>query len=261
MARCRINRPLTVGLLCLTLLGCAASPPARVSDGAVTAALIHESVQENLRRVQTLRGSGTLAVESPEMAGSGSFELSLRKPDSVLLKFEGPFGIDVGSALITRTEFLFYNSIQNQVVSGSTSAANLSRFLRMNVTFDDLMNLFAGGVFFSEDEQETEELTTEQNQYVLTYRRADRTRRYWIDPATLLVQRIHHLDANGKLVAEQQYTNYRRVGDVSFPSTVRLVLNTERRILSVHYSRVDLNTTALSFTLDIPGNARRIQIQ
>lgn len=226
----------------------------------MTVEQIQERVRTNNERVQTLSGMGSIVVESPEMAGSGSFELALRKPDSVLLRLEGPFGISVGSALITRTRFFFFNSIENQLITGSTNPSNLSRYLRMNISFDDLLNLFAGSTFFSEDAQQPGDLTTEQQQYLLAYQNPRGARRYWIDPKTLLILKIQHLDTTGKLVAEQQYSNYRNVEGVFFPATIRLVLNTQRRMVSIRYNTFDLNAPLPSLNLDIPANAKRVQV-
>jgi len=241
-------------------LGCASAPAVKIDANSTSPALIHNRVQANIERIRTLRGTGTLSMESPEMAGSGSFEIVLRKPDSMLLKLEGPFGIEVGSALVTRDGFLFYNSLQNQLITGSTNAENLRRTLRMSVTFDDLINLFSGAAFLADD-NEPDEFAAEDNQYVLTYRRADGTRKYWIDPTTLFIANVQHLDPDGKLVAEQRYTKYRTSADGAFPSSVRFIMNTQRRMLSVHYDTVELNAPALSFALDIPQNAKRVHIE
>ena len=54
-------------------------------------------------------GEGKFTIETPEIAQSASFFLNLQKPDSVMLRIEGPFGIEVGAAIVTRDEFLFYN--------------------------------------------------------------------------------------------------------------------------------------------------------
>lgn len=249
------------GILVLLVGGCSSTPTVKTYSGSVTASLIHKRVRANLDYIQTLSGSGNISVESREMAGSGSFEIALRKPDSLLLKFEGPFGLEVGTALVTRKEFLLYNSLQNQLITGETNSANLSRYLRMNVSFDDLLNLFAGSAFFSEDEKEADTFTTEDNQYVLTYTQANRTRKYWIDPTTLLILKVQHWDSHGTLVAEQGYSNYRTVSGATFPSSIRFTMNAEQRALSIHYGKIDVNTNALTFLLGIPENAKRLRIQ
>ena len=248
-------------VLVLFLAGCSSTAPRITTLGSVSISEIRGRVNANLERIKTLRGTGTISVESTEMSGSGSFEISLRKPDSVLLRFEGPFGIEVGSALVTRTEFSFYSSFQNQLVTGATSSANMSRYLRMNVTFDDLLNLFAGSALFMDDNDTDGTLTTEENQYVVQYKQADRSRRYWIDPGSLLITKIQNLDVRGVLTSELRLSNFRVVGDAHFPSDIRLVMNAERRILSIHYSSTTINATPLNFTLRVPENAQRIRIQ
>jgi outer membrane lipoprotein-sorting protein len=226
-----------------------------------TPALIHERVRANVERIQTLSGSGTVSIESLEMAGSGSFEILLRKPDSLLLKLEGPFGIEVGSALVTRSEFTFYNSLRNQLITGSTNSENLAKTLRMKVTFEDLMNLFTGASFLSEDTEAADDFRVELEQYVLTYRHVNTTRVYWVDPATLLISKIQHLDATGKLAAEQQYTKYLTTAEGSFPASVRYIMNSQRRVLSVFYDEVTVNKPMAALRMEFPMNAERIRIE
>ncbi|HEY5615609.1 MAG TPA: DUF4292 domain-containing protein [Bacteroidota bacterium] len=261
MVRSNIEYAGVLAFLVLLGAGCATTPAVNTGDRSVTLSLIHERVRSHVERIKTLRGTGTISVESPEMAGSGSFEIALRKPDSLLIRLEGPFGIEVGSALVTRNEFVFYNSMQNQLITGSTNSANLAKTLRMNVTFDDLMNLFTGASFLEEDGETEGELKVEDEQYVLTYRHFNATRIYWVEPTTLLLSRIQHLDSSGKLVAEQRYSKYQTLAEGSFPSSVRYTMNAQRRVLSVFYDTINLNAPLLSFAMDVPENAKRIHIQ
>ena len=242
-------------------VGCSSAPAVNNSFGTVTPTLIHERVRANIEYIRTLRGSGSLSMESPEIAGSGSFELRLRKPDSLMIRIEGPFGIEVGSALVTRRNFTFYNSLRNEVVTGATNSANLARTLRMSVDFNDLMNLFTGASFLAEDTEAVDDFRVEDQQYVLTYRKLNATRIYWIDPSTLFILRIQHLDATGKLVAEQRYNKYLTLTEGSFPSSVRYTMNSQRRVLSVFFDTIELNVPVDSFALDVPSDARRLRIE
>ena len=95
--------------------------------------------------------------------------LSLQKPDSVLINLQGPFGIKVGSALVTRTEFMFYNSIENKLITGLSSIENLNRILHMQLSFDDLLSLFGGGTFLEKDFHAPDEIQVEDHQYVFAF--------------------------------------------------------------------------------------------
>lgn len=241
--------------------GCAPSASVSTANKQVTAAQVQESVRMNHERVHSLKGTGRITVETPDVAQSGSFTLLFRKPDSLLVKLEGPFGIEVGSALLTRTEFLFYNSLQNKLISGPMNGKNLSRVLRVNMSFDELINLFTGGDFFSDDRSTPDSFTIEEEQLVLTYRHGDGSRHYWIDPVSLLILKVQHLDAEGKLFVEQRFSNYKEAEGTSVPYNVRVTQQKERRTVSISYSSVVVNTNAIQFTFNIPGSAERVHLQ
>ncbi len=242
------------------LVGC--GPAAiRYADRAVTPAMLQESVKQNQQRVHSLTGSGSISVETPELAQSGSFELELRKPDSLLVKIEGPFGIDVGSAMVTRSKLSFYYSFQNKLVEGPTNPGNLGRVFQIPLDFDDVLNLFTGGFFLSEDLNAPSRFAIEDEEFVLTYDRFTGTRRYWVDPRIMQIVKIHHMDGSGKVVLEQLFSKFRTVDGVVVPQYVRITMMRERRRVSVAYSDLVINPANLEFDFDVPGNASRARLR
>src|SRR5512136_2125038 len=98
-----------IALLVLPLLfaSCSSSrAPIALDTQKVGAAELLRLVQKNSDRLQSLTGKGNLSFEAPEMAGSAFFSLALKKPDSLLVKLQGPFGIDVGMVFLSRTRFV-----------------------------------------------------------------------------------------------------------------------------------------------------------
>ena len=251
---------LTVWIIVM-LSGCASVPTANLAGKAISPEMVQRTVKVNHERVQSLNGSGTISVETPEMAQSGSFELTLHKPDSILVKIQGPFGIHVGAALLTRTGFVFYNSLQNQLVTGSINAANLRRIFRVNLTFDELLSLFTGGSFVAGDDKNPDSLIVEDDQFVMSYGNSAGTRRYWIDPATLLISKIQQTDAKGKLMLEERFERFRGVGEASLPRQIRLTEHQARRVVAVAFSSLDINAGGAPLVLDIPTNAERVRWQ
>jgi len=242
------------------LTGCM-SKSVRYADRTITADMLQERVSENQTRVRTLRGTGTISVETSDMAQSGSFELTLRKPDSVLVKIEGPFGIDVGSALVTRNRFAFYYSFQNRLVEGPTNPANLSRVFQIPIDFDDVLNLFTGGFFLSEDRANPSDFSIEDEEFVMTYSSYTGTRRYWVDSQKMQIVKIQHLDGNGTLVLEQLFTKFQTMDGVTVPQYVRVTMVKERRRVSIAYSGIVINPPDLEFFFDVPRNASRARLQ
>lgn len=254
----RINAALFVSFA-IVLAGCASVPSANLTGRSISPEIVQRIVRVNREKVQSLTGSGTLTVETPETAQSGSFELLLHKPDSILVKVEGPFGIHVGAVLLTRTDFSFYNSLQNQLITGSVNASNLKRIFRINLTFDEMLSLFTGGSFFAGDDEAPDSVTVEDNQFVLTYGKELGSRRYWIDPRTLLISKIQHIDATGKLVLEERFEKFRDLGDVSLPRQIRLTQHQARRVVAVAFSSLAINTGDVPLVLDVPTNAERVR--
>lgn len=242
------------------VLGCSSGSAIKHADRTVTPREIREAVENNHQQIWALIGTGRISVESPEIAQSGSFELALRKPDSVLVKLEGPFGLDVGSALVTRDGFQFYSSFNNQLVTGSTNAQNLGRILRLDLEFDDVLNLFTGGVFMPEDRADPDDFAIEGEEFVLRYRRDGGSRAYWIDPETMLIVRVQFVDAQGRLVLEQRFSKFTTIDRITVPLYVRVTMYRDRRMVSIAYSDLSLNVPfELSFR--VPENASHIRWQ
>ncbi|MEX1274573.1 MAG: DUF4292 domain-containing protein [Bacteroidota bacterium] len=248
-----------VGLVLLG--GCGSSSTMRTAGRTVTVEEVFQSVSRNQERLKSMHGEGRLNVETPDFAQSASFTLTLRKPDSILVKINGPFGMDVGSALLTRSDFLFYNSLQNQLISGTMNTANLGRILRLNLTFDEIISLFTGGTFLEDDRDEPDRFNIEDDQFVMTYARASGTRKYWVDPSSLLIGRIQFLDHQGKVEFEQRFTNFRALEGTSVPHSVRITQHRERRTIAISYSSVSVNTGEFQLLLNVPTNAKRIYWQ
>jgi outer membrane lipoprotein-sorting protein len=257
----KLRSTILVVWIVIILNGCASVPTANLAVKAITPEMVQRTVKVNRERVQSLNGSGTITVETPDIAQSGSFELMMHKPDSILVKFEGPFGIHVGAALLTRTGFVFYNSLQNKLITGSINAANLNRIFRVNLTFDELLNLFTGGSFVAGDDNKPDSLVVEESQLVMSYGDSAGVRRYWIDPGTMLIVKIQHTDATGKLVLEERFERFRDVGEASLPRQIRLTQHQARRVVAVTFSSLAVNAGDAPLVIDIPTNAERVRWQ
>ncbi len=229
--------------------------------GAVTPERIYETVEAQHRTIMSMEGNGNISVQTPELAQSGSFELLLKKPDSLLLKFEGPFGIDVGAALLSRREFQFYDIFQNRVIVGETTPANLQRVFRIGVTFDDLLALVSGGAFLSTDDPSEGALERTEDSYVLTFPSGRLSRQYLIDPVTLQITTIVFLGPDGSVAAEQRFADFRQVDGVLIPFELKVIQRSERRMVALRYDEIFLNRPDPEVRFTVPETARRVVLQ
>ena len=243
----------------IILAGCAPSASITIGNRSATFDDVREAVSANQVRIRTMRSEGQIYLETPTVSQGGSFSLLLRKPDSILVTLQGPFGIKVGSALLTKNEFLFYNSFENKLITGTTNAENVQRIFHIHLEFDDILALFSGGCFLSDDLRAPDIRRVEDNQFLFIYDLGHEKRQYWIDPVTLLIQKTQLLDDEGKLVFEIRFSHFQTVQGASVPYSIQVTQTHQRQRLTLSYSDVELNNDALEFTFTVPKNAERIR--
>jgi outer membrane lipoprotein-sorting protein len=246
-------------LFFLTCTGCRTTSTLNLENRPITSAEVQEIARTHHTRIQSIQGEGRISVETPEIAQSGGFILTLRKPDSVLINIQGPFGIKIGSALVTRNEFSFYNSLANQLITGSTSIENLNRILHVQLSFDELLNVFAGGGFIKDDLRAPDETRMEDGKFVFIYTSSNTSRQYWIEPTSFYIQKVQFLDRSGKVTLEQSFNDFEYVDGIAMPYIIRITQPKSQQMLTLTYSDIMVNVDQLHFTFTIPQNAERIR--
>jgi len=249
-------------VFCISLLaieGCRTTSSLNLGERSFSYGEVQEVMRSHHAHIHSIAGEGRISIETPDISQNGSFTLALQKPDSVLIKLQGPFGIKVGTALVTRTDFLFYNSLENKVITGLSSTENLDRILHVRLSFDELLNVFAGGTFLESDHRAPDETRVEGDQYIYTYTSTDTRRKYWIDRATLFIRKVQFFDQNGTLTLEQTFSNFEDVDGIAMPATIRFIQPNSHQRLTFTYSEILVNTNDLHLTFTIPSNAERIR--
>jgi outer membrane lipoprotein-sorting protein len=224
---------------------------------------IKQKVNERFSKINSLEASGTIAFDSPDMSNSGYIEIRLRKPDSVLVKIEGPFGIDIANALITRTDFIYYNVQENKVILGPTSDINIGAILRIKVTFDELINSFSGSFYFEDDEQDSIDAASENNFYVLQVNKEYVKKKYFIEPYSYVINTYSVYDRKDKMLLEVDYSKFEDEktdsGNVNFPNQIIINRPDSKQTVWLTYESKELNKKNLSFKIKYPKSAKIIR--
>ena len=251
---------LPASLVSIGLLWFASCAPGRkeisLDPAAVDPASLVRMVQERAGLVQTLEGFGTVSFESPEFGGTAAFQLSLRKPDSLLVLLEGPFGIDLGTLFLSRERFLAYNSQENLVVTGVPHGSTIRSIIPFDLSFDEVVNAFSGTFEIRFQEQELQAYTVDDDLFLLVLSCGSYTCSYWIDNALLQVTRYEVHDIDGSLILQASLSSFIEDGDASVPKRVTLWFPEEDKQIAVLYSSLTINPGALSFAYSVPSDAR-----
>jgi outer membrane lipoprotein-sorting protein len=233
--------------------GCSLIQPVAVKLDS-SAADIVQRVNARAGTVSTLHASGTLAIESPTMSNSASFQLNVRRPDSAKIVIRGPFGIRVGEALFTGSRFTFYNALNNEVVRGDVLEDGMPGLMDLHLKPADIYNTLSGTRTFAAGETRPDSFMVEDKKYVLVFLHGAERTRYVVDPESFTIAGVQQIAQRGNTTLEEEYVFTKESDGVFEPETVRILREDSAVLLS--YERVKRNTVLDPFTIDIPDDAR-----
>jgi len=240
----------------LLMPSCAPKPAELLLDTAqVTPARIAEMIAQHDARVHSLAGGGTLTFESPELSGSVFFTVSIKKPDSLLLRFEGPFGMDVGFLFASRERYVMYNALENQVIRGIPTAAGIRSVIPFDLTFDRLLDMLTGTFPLPPGTTAPETYRVDDEWFHLVYPRSGDTTAYWIDPRFVTVAKYRVTGPQGTLM-EAETSMPEQQEDLRVPRLISVTFPETGRQVSIYYSDLTLNPGAPAFSYTIPPSAR-----
>lgn len=243
------------------LAGCTSTRTVAVGTASVSFEDAVERADDVYERLQSLSADGTIRIETPALSQSGDFQLALRKPDSVQITVEGPFGIRVAQAMITRSSFQAYSALENKLYVAATTPENLQKALRIDLAFDDILALFTGGRVLESDRRAPDAAGADGGDAYFLFKDGDRSRRYVVDPATLAIRKIQVLDRQGIMTFEQAFSDQIAVGDLTLPKTARATLPQRRQVITLRYDGFRPNPGDLKFSFSPPGHARRVELR
>ena len=247
-------RPGLLLLIGTAMYSCSPRTAAVATDvNTMPAGGIAGSVRQREAGLASMEGSGSVSFESPERAGSAFFDLTLKKPDSLLMKFEGPFGIGAGFLFLSRQKFVLYSGLDNRVTTGVPGPAAIRSVMPVDLTFDQIMDAFTGG--FVLPDVVPARYTVDDGKFLLVYGIDGRTHSYWIDPEYDLVVRYELHASGGNLLLEVESSQMVRRENLCVPRHVTVSFPDEGRRLSIHYTSLELNAGDLSFEYTVPAGA------
>ena len=248
--------------LLIFIYSCSGSQETKNEISKIPVKEIKEKVNRNYKLIRSLSASGTVAFDSPDMSNSGSIEVKIQKPDTVYIKIEGPFGIDIAEALITRTGFIYYNAQENKAITGPTTENNIDAILRVSVSFDELINSLSGSFYFTEKSEDSLNAGSEDNSYVLQLTGESMKKKYFVTPDMFVINKYGVFDNNNHPVFEVLYSKFKTETVASdtlyFPSQIEIHKPDKKQTLWLYYDDKEINKKKLVFRVKIPTSAKLI---
>jgi hypothetical protein len=244
------------------ILGSPSCAPTRsgiaLDTTAINAFDLLQKMRETSAKVGTLEGKGTITFESPELGGSAAFELSLKKPDSLLVLFEGPFGIDVGTLFLSRERYVVYSSLENVVITGVPRTSTIRSVIPFDLTYDQILNAFSGTFDIPDDVTSVRSFGIDDDQFLIRVDSGSKAWLYWIDSRHVQVTRFEVRDRSDHLLMQATTAAFAEESDAFAPKRIVIWFPQEQRQISVHYSTLTINPPNPSFVYSVPLDARTL---
>ena len=245
----------------LQLDSCAPSKPAE-EVRLMSADRLIKRLEANRRKVKTFNGTGSLMINSQVVNAKSSFEVMIKKPDSIKVSFYGPFGIDLAQVLITQNYFQFFDIINNTLYQGKMRSDIMKQLLKIDLPFEEVIDALTGSVNLTGKLRvEPDDYEADGNIYKLTYRDSVNSLEsiYFIRNEDLAITQNLITNDRGKELLAGSYSRFKALEEVPIPFEINIEDSKNNQRMKVEYRNVEVNQQLTNFILDIPNDAKVIE--
>ncbi|MFC2083460.1 DUF4292 domain-containing protein [Bacteroidota bacterium] len=248
-------------ILVIIVSACIPSKPTRLEKTLPSDRLI-KKLEGNRRKIKTFNGNGIIQVETPKLSANANFEVILKKPDSIRISIYGPFGIDLAHGLVTRDDFLFYDVMKKTIYRGRSNLAIIQKIFKVNLSFNDLMDAFAGAVNLTEKLRRIpDEYDTDEDSFNLTYfNYKNKTKSlYIVNKEDYAITNYIISNLENDIILEGSYHDFRLFDEVPVPYLTNINYKTENQKLDIEYRNLEVNKKDLKINFIIPKDVKIVE--
>ncbi|MFO7525770.1 MAG: DUF4292 domain-containing protein [Ignavibacteriaceae bacterium] len=241
--------------------GCVPSQPTEDVELLPSERLINR-LEVNRRKIRNMEGNGTLSVKTPQLDNNATFRVILQKPDSLQLTVLGPFGIELADAVVTSSDFIFYDALQNTAYMGESDGEALQNIFRIDLNFSDIMDAFVGSVNLTENLYKAPDVyEIEYDKYILTYYDSTRQviKKYKVDVRQLGITDFELSTFDGEVSIEGKYSKFELIENVAVPYRIEVSNKKQNQKINIDYKKITANRNSISIDFFLPEDATLIK--
>lgn len=223
--------------------------------------VVREILQKNHAKFETLQGRGKLILQSPRQSFSGSAVVNLKNPDSIYVRVEAIFGLDVGVVFADLNEFLIYSPMENIAYTGeNTDTLRLKSFLGFDLTFQEMMQSMSGLATLKE--MPTAKVKMKEDELHIIGIADSVFYDYTLDTQFGLISKVISKDFNGRILRIEEYKQFTTIDGVRLPRLIRFTRPNEKESLTIFYDQVAINQSlsAKDFYVRVPQDVLKIRL-
>ncbi|NQT27603.1 DUF4292 domain-containing protein [candidate division KSB1 bacterium] len=230
---------LTLLISILFLAGCAGFLASKRPLRQMEPAELIQQLQAHYAKLNTYQGFATFTAATELGGFRGFMEIRSINPDSMWIKVEGPFGIDVGMIRMAERDVLMYNPFDNTAFHGNLDSLELKRLLPIELENSQMVLGLQGVLILNPIEQDSNvTLSIVDRNYVF---RLGESETVWIDPDGPVITRWERRNEIDEIVWEWQGKSYQKKGKVRLPQLVKIKRSDPKQDITLRYSQVRTN--------------------
>jgi outer membrane lipoprotein-sorting protein len=241
--------------------GCAPSKPV-VLERTISPDRLIKRLEANRRKIKNFSGTGTISIKASELDTKSSFEVEVKKPDSIKVSFFGPFGIDLAYALLTQKDFLFYDVINNTAYKGKLRPGVMKEILKVNIPYDDLLDLITGSINLT-DKLRSEPKSIESVDDLLKLNYADsldgKINSYLIQNDELEIRQFLQNNSKGKNLIDAKFSSFRKIDEIPIPAEINFNDTANNQKIRIEYRKIEINNEIGNLKFELPSDAKIIE--
>ena len=246
----------------LFITACVPSKPVQEDEKILPADRLIKKLETNRRKIKTFEGSGILNIQTPQMSAKVNFEVILKKPDSVKVSVYGPFGIELAHALVSKNDFIFYDVMRNSIYKGSAKREILKQIFKVDLSFDDLMDAFAGAVNLTDKlRNNPDDYSVNSDEYILSYKdeNAGKESIYKINTGDLAITNYKLLKLPKEILFEGSYSDFKDFENVFVPYKITVENKEQNQRVNIEYRNIEINKEAGNISIKFPSDAEIVE--
>jgi hypothetical protein len=219
-----------------------------------------KSVNERATPIDLIHSEADINIKTRTMDQDGHIEIKMKRPDDFWFRIWGKFAFiskDAFIAHFNRKNFIYFNNLDDKVIEGPSTDRNIGFIVRVECSFDDMMNVLSGAPMIYLTKKDTLSWSQDDTYYILTTKNV-KIKRYWIKKTDNSVDKYAYLsrkNLNSYLLFE--FDSYTTTGGGYYAKQIQIIKGTTK--LSYKFTSVSLNNSNLNFNVNFPSGVKRVK--
>jgi len=230
---------------------------------AVSSHTLLNKIHQKVQSLKNFQGKAKLRMLSSEFMFKGNIKVSMKSPDSLWMKFEGPMGIDIALVRVRGKEMQYYIPSQKILYTGSVDRLRDLNLVPWNVEVSNIIQSFLGVIDPPDTiSDSTIVYSSQEDAYIISFNDEDVKEKIWINPRGPVVSRWERRNKQGNPLWVWEGDMFYKRGRLRLPKFIQITQYNPRQRITLYYEIMDINKKLPEdwYIMKIPEGVEEIEL-